>query len=107
MLVAVTVIGIVFIGVYPSRTWLAQQDSLNRANHQLEVLKQQDAALAAQVAALKTDSEIERLARERFNLVRPGEESYAVNPAPTPPVAVPDVWPFMGLAAELAATAPG
>jgi cell division protein FtsB len=102
LLVAVTVVGIVFIGVYPTRTWLAQRSSINEANHQLQVLKEQNDALAAQVAALDTDSEVERLAREHYNLVRPGEESYAINPAPPPPVVVPAVWPFTGLAAALA-----
>jgi cell division protein FtsB len=106
-LLAVTVIGIVFIGVYPTRTWLGQRHSLDEAGHQLQVLQQQNDALSSQIAALNTDSEIERLARERYNLVRPGEESYAINPAPPPPIAVPSVWPFTDLAAELATTPPG
>jgi len=106
-LVLVTVIGIVFIGVYPTRTWLAQRSSLNEANHQLQVLNQQNDALSSQIDALNTDSEIERIARERYNLVHAGEESYAINPAPPPPVVVPPVWPFDGLANELATASAG
>ena len=36
----------------------------------------------------------ERLAREQYNLVRPGEEAYSVLPAPLPALELPDVWPF-------------
>lgn len=31
---------------------------------------------------MHTDAEIERLAREQYNLVRPGEEAYAILPGP-------------------------
>ena len=99
-----TVVGIVFIGVYPTRTWFAQRGQLNDATHQLSVLEQQnDDRSRAQVTALNTDSEIERLAREKYNLVRPGEEElHAINPAPPPPLVVPGTWPFGALATELA-----
>ena len=43
---------------------------------------------------LKTDEEVERLAREQYNLVRPGEESYAILPPPPPKVELPQWWPF-------------
>ena len=49
---------------------------------------------------LKKPEEIERMAREEYGMVRPGEEAYAILPAPTP-VALPDVWPFAGVAEAL------
>ena len=47
------------------------------------MLEESAAALQARVDRLHTDAEIERLAREQHNLVRPGEEAFAVLPAPT------------------------
>src|SRR5947207_9060696 len=98
VLAAVTIIGALFIGVYPTRTYLAQHSALQKAQHQLTVLDNENAKLDQEAADLNTDSRIEQLARERYNLVRPGEEAYAILPAPPPKVAVPPVWPFTGLA---------
>jgi cell division protein FtsB len=101
MLVSVTLIGLLFIGVYPTKTYLAQRASLGRAQHQLEVLETENTRLDARVKALDTDAEIERRAREQYNLVLPGEEAYAILPAPPAPIALPKVWPFTGLAEKL------
>jgi cell division protein FtsB len=101
MLVSVTLVGLLFIGVYPTKSYLAQRASLGRANHQLEVLKTENAKLDDRVKALDTDAEIERLAREQYNLVLPGEEAYAILPAPPAPITLPHVWPFTGLAEKL------
>ena len=37
--------------------------------------------------ASHTDAEVERIAREQYNLVRPGEEAYAILPGPADPTA--------------------
>ncbi len=73
LLASVTIVGVLFIGVYPVRTYLAQRASLHRAERQIDVLKTQNDNLGQQTQQLNTDSEIERLAREQYNLVRPGE----------------------------------
>jgi cell division protein FtsL len=101
LLATVTVIGVLFIGVYPTRTYLAQRSGLQKAQHQLDVLQTENVKLEQQAADLNTDSRIETLAREKYNLVRPGEEAYAILPAPPPKVALPPVWPFTGLAQKL------
>ena len=98
LLAAVTVIAALFIGVYPTRTYLNQRSALQKAQHQLTVLNNENSKLEQEAADLNTDARIEQLARERYNLVRPGEEAYAILPAPPPKVAVPPVWPFTGLA---------
>jgi cell division protein FtsB len=87
-IVAVAVVLLVF--VFPTRTYLSQRRQLTSAANQLQVLDQQNAQLTAQVARLQTDGEIERLAREQYHLVRPGERAFAILPAPSPPTpAVP------------------
>jgi hypothetical protein len=99
--VSVTLIGLLFIGVYPTRTYLSQRASLSRAEHQLDVLETENAKLDERVKALDTDAEIERIAREPYNYVLPGEEAYAILPAPPAPIELPHVWPFTGLAEKL------
>jgi cell division protein FtsL len=101
LLASVTVIGVLFIGVYPTRTYFAQRSALTKAQHQLGVLQSENTKLDQEAADLNTDARIETLARERYNLVRPGEEAYAILPAPPARVAVPPVWPFTALAHKL------
>jgi cell division protein FtsB len=102
LLASLTIVGLLFIGVYPMRTFLAQRTSLSNATRQLDVLRTQNGQLDQRIQALSTDAEIEKLARERYNLVRPGEEAYAILPAPPAPIVLPPVWPFTGLAHRLA-----
>lgn len=82
---SVVLVGILFLAVFPTRTWLGQRRALQAAEARVEVLDEQNRRLAARVAELKTDEEIERLAREQYQLVKPGEEAYAILPAPAPP----------------------
>jgi cell division protein FtsB len=93
LVAAVIATGALLFGVFPTQAFLAQRASTSRAEERLRVLSEQNDALEERVARLGTDAEIERLARERYNLVRPGEEAYAVLPPPDP-VKVPDGWPF-------------
>jgi cell division protein FtsL len=101
VLTIVTLIGAVVIGVYPTRTYFAQRSALQRAQHQLDVLQTENNKLDQQAADLNTDAKVETLAREQYNLVRPGEEAFAILPAPPAKVAVPPVWPFTGLAQKV------
>jgi cell division protein FtsB len=78
-------IGILFGAVYPTRTYLAQQRDLRAAHQKLTLFKQQNGHLEAEAKRLESDEEIERIARARFNLVKPGEEAYAIVPVPPKP----------------------
>lgn len=96
--VATTVaVGVLFVAVFPTRTWLAQRQELAATERKVAVLSKQNAEMTARVRRLNTDAEIERLARQDYNLVRPGEEAYAILPsaeAPRPaPKPVPEEEP--------------
>jgi len=94
VLVLVVLVGVLFVAVFPTRTWLAQRAETASATEQLHVLDAQNKVLEKRVDALQSDDEIERLAREQYNLVKPGEEAYAILPgAGTPPAVTipPDV----------------
>jgi cell division protein FtsL len=84
----VVLVGLLFAFVYPTRTFLDQRSQTNKARSQLEVLQSENARLARESKRLSTDSEIERLAREQYGLVKPGERPFVILPAPsstTPP----------------------
>ena len=53
-----------------------------------------DSRVVAAHVVWPSASEIELLARRDFNLVYPGQETYAILPAPPPPVSLPATWPF-------------
>ena len=80
-------------GVFPTRTYLHQREQIASAEEKLEVLTAENAKLATRVEELHTDTEVERLAREQYNLVRPGEEAYAILPGPADPEPVDDEVP--------------
>jgi len=82
-LLAVICVGLLFAFVYPTRTFLDQRDQMNRSKQQLSLLEQQNAKLAAEAKKLGSDAEIERLARERYGLVKPGERAFVIVPTPT------------------------
>jgi cell division protein FtsB len=83
LLLSVVLVGVLFAGVFPTRTFLSQRASISHAQKQLAVLDEQNAQLERRAQELESDAEIERLAREQYNLVKPGEEAYAVLPPPT------------------------
>ena len=88
------VVGALALGVFPTRSFLDQRRDVGATEEQLAVLREENAALEERLDALSTPEEIERLAREQYNLVHPGEEAYSVLPAPLPEIELPSVWPF-------------
>jgi cell division protein FtsB len=85
LILSVVLVGILFLFVFPARTYLDQRRRLAVTQQRLQVLAQRNAELTSRVQLLNTDAEIERLARERYSLVKPGEEAYAILPPPPPP----------------------
>lgn len=78
------VVGILFAFVFPVRTYVGQRGAIDAAATTVDVLEEQNRRLSARADQLETDAEIERLARQEYGMVRPGEEPYAILPAPGP-----------------------
>lgn len=93
--------GLLFLGLFPARTYLDQRQSIATAEQRLEELTAQNEVRQEQVDTLGTDAELERLARDQYGLAKPGEEVYHVLPPPEDPVAPPDAWPFNRLGQQL------
>lgn len=96
-LFSLTVLAVLFYGVFPTNTWLDQRGELDRTRAELGSLEAANAELAQQVALLGTDAEIERIARADYGLVLPGEEAYVVLPPEPAPATLPAHWPFTAL----------
>ncbi|MBM3674438.1 MAG: septum formation initiator family protein [Actinobacteria bacterium] len=78
-------VGILFLLVYPLRAMSDQRDRLSEAEARLELLRDQNAKLFQRSQQLSADAEIERIARDRYNMVRPGEQAWAVVPEVSTP----------------------
>ena len=88
---SLALIAILFLFVFPTRSYLAEKRQVSNAAHAVAVLKAQNSVLAREAKRLQTPSEIERLARQEFNMVLPGEQAYNVvgTPAATTTTAAP------------------
>ena len=79
---SLVIVAILFLFVFPTRSFLSQRGQIAEAQQDLDALRAQNARLAREAARLGTDAEVERIAREEYQMVRPGERAYAVIPAP-------------------------
>lgn len=88
------VIGAAFLTqVVPYRQIVDSHRQVAAARAELAALEEENQRLQVDVAALHTDSEIEKLAREKLGYVRPGETAFIVldppdsskEPQPDPP----------------------
>jgi cell division protein FtsB len=65
-------------GIFPFRQIIADRRSVSLAQEKLLALREENGRLENEAAALSSDVEVERLAREQFGLVMPGEIAYVV-----------------------------
>jgi cell division protein FtsB len=97
LLVVVALGGLLFLFVLPGRTWLQQRSAMSIAERRLQVLDQENQALARRSAQLQNPAYVERIAREQYGLVLPNQKVYGVLPptatTTTTTVARPSVSP--------------
>ncbi len=88
MLGVLAIVGGLFAFVYPTSTYLRQRAELGKATERLERLREETARLERESDKLRGDAEVERLAREQYGLVRPGETPFVLVPS-TPTTTTP------------------
>ncbi len=71
---------LVGLAVVPVRTWLGQQRKMDEAREEMARIEAEVSDLEQKLVRLQTDAEIERRARQDFDLVFPEEESYRILP---------------------------
>ena len=96
-------VGLLFAFGYPTRTFLQQRAQIHATERHLANLRRATASLDRQSRQLQSDAAVERIAREQYGLVRPGETPYVLVPTvpPTTPTTTPTTTP-----ARSAATPP-
>ena len=77
-------LGVLLLAGFPARAWIAQRHERERVAASVRDLAAQNRRLEDRARLLQTDAEIERLARRDYNLVRPGEEAFAILRGPSP-----------------------
>jgi cell division protein FtsB len=82
-LLTVFSVAFLFVFVFPTSSYLAQARQVNKARHDLAVLHAQNRTLSNEAAKLQTKAEIERIARERYNMALPGEHLFSIVPTPS------------------------
>ncbi|HLN16992.1 MAG TPA: septum formation initiator family protein [Acidimicrobiales bacterium] len=78
--VSVVLAGLVLAAWFPASALVRQQQALAGASTELQQLQSQNRALAAEQHRLNQSTEIERLARQQYQLVSPGQQAYQVLP---------------------------
>ena len=87
VLLLLVVLAVTMAGIFPIRQIIAQERAVELTQRKLDALNAENDRLEALAEELTTPAEIERMARERFGLVRPGEVGVIVEwgaPAPEP-----------------------
>ncbi len=80
---SVLVVGVLFVGYLPARTWLRQHRDIDEARRDLATLSDQNRRLAGEIARLQDPVEIARIARAEYSLVKKDEAAYAIIPGAT------------------------
>lgn len=80
--VALVVAGILFTFANPARSWFGQRQDITAARQRNAVLEVKSRELQARADQLRTDAEVERIARQEYGLIKPGEEAFGVLPSP-------------------------
>jgi cell division protein FtsB len=87
-LAVAAVVALAIVGTsFPASALLTQHHQLASANAQLAKVQHQNALLAEQEKQLNDKTEIQRLARQEYQLVLPGQSLFNVLPADGQPVA--------------------
>ena len=71
-------LAIVLAGVFPFRQMIAQQRLVDNTQAELNALVSANEDLQAQISAVQSEAELERIAREQYGMARPGETIYVV-----------------------------
>ena len=105
LLGSVTVIGVLFIGVYPIRTYLAQRGPLQQAHRQLASSRRRTATSPSKPTTstpMRRSSNSLASSTTSYDRAKRRSRSFRASA----PIQLPAVWPFTNLAKKLDPAAP-
>jgi cell division protein FtsB len=82
-------VGAMYLFAYPARTYLDQKQAIAVQERAIAVLKAEDSKLAGESSALQSPATIAGIARQKYGLVRPGQQAFMVLPSPGAPASSP------------------
>jgi cell division protein FtsB len=97
VVLALSMLIVAYFVAVPARNYWTQRADTAAADGSLEAIQAEIDELEARSIALTDPEEVERLAREEYHYVYPGEEAFVVLPAAPPPLPIPAGWPFDAL----------
>jgi cell division protein FtsB len=77
------VVVVLVYAIFPVRTYLDQRSSTQSREEELDVLSDANQQMSERAEELREQETVEEIARRDYGLIFPGEEPYAVLPAPT------------------------
>lgn len=80
--------------VFPIRDYVAQSETLQRKESEIEALADANEQLQNEVNDLGTPEGIRNAARSQLGYVLPGETRIALAPMPDLPTTLPNAWPY-------------
>lgn len=83
LLGGMAVVALLFVFVFPARTLLAQRQQTEKEKKTIQLLHEQSRKLAEESRRLQNNAEVERMAREQYGFIYPGEHPYVVVPPST------------------------
>ena len=86
LLVLLVALAITVVGIFPFRQIIAQHRQVDMTQAKLDALVGENARLEGEIELLQTPTEMERIAREEFGVVRRGETAYMATAPDEDPV---------------------
>ena len=106
----VTLLGVAVLGVLaalmfvlPVKWWIHQSEAISTRQHELDVIRDANSRLDAEIARLKTAEGIRQAARDELGWVDRSETQYRIVDDPNGSMILPSGWPFDALATVLTA----
>lgn len=83
ILVALLGLAVYLLAVFPTRSYLLQRSQVRHVVTQVNAVQSSNAQLQHQIDSMNSPSEIEKIARSQYGLIKPGEKAFVVLPPAT------------------------
>lgn len=95
-LAAVAILGALLAALFvlPLKAWFGQRDDIAKRSHDLDVIRDSNAQLQAEITRLNTDDGARQAAREQLGYIQRGERRYLAVNDDVVSLTMPSGWPY-------------